>query len=537
MKLRTFIKKRFGLALILTGYAASVLWVFTRSDPIIQKRPVTISLAHWQIERGPPAGIAAMIKRYEELNPRVHVEQQMVPDAVWKQWMRSNLAGGTGSDIMEWGMWLAGQKDIPARYFEPLTAELKQPNPYNKGTSQEGIPWEKTFHDGLIGPRRDSPDPGQIYAVPLTEVSTRLFCNIALLREITGSDRAPKTFDDLRKIFRQVHAYAQRTGRHVNALAGSRDNGVWIAQNVFSGPLLKVGYSIDESGYLYIYNRQALASYLEGGWRYNQPEVKAGLRLIREVADAMKPGFLQLRRDDAMLEFFSGEAVFLYTGTWDATSLRQMASFEIVPMRLPSVTPDDPEVGQYIKGIGGEGQGETAMAMYLNKASPHKAEALDFLRFATSVEGQQLFTDASLWLPAVNGVKLPEPIKSFRDYQQGYALGQAPYDVIGSEVSMNWLRNFYQLTGREGSPDRFAAALDNVMPAAIRKDLQDEMRNTLLLVKPADTQIVAYAELAGGTPEGRKAATRQTETEAGQTMSEGLAYQMKEQLDRTTIGK
>jgi raffinose/stachyose/melibiose transport system substrate-binding protein len=527
-------KKRLGLWLFLLAYGFAVWWVFTRSTPIIKQRPVTITFAHWQIERGPPDGIAAAIKRYEEIQSRVRVEQLLIPGAtVYPQWMRSNLAGDTGPDLMEWGAWIPGQKDIPARYFTPLTAELAKPNPYNRGTSQEGIPWEKTFHDNLIGPRRDSPDPGQVYAVTVSESTVRLFCNVNLLREATGSIAAPKTFDDLRKILARVKDYARRTGRPISGLAGSQDNGLWIVGPVFSAPLLGLDQELDDNGYLYMYNRDVLAAYLAGRWNYRRPVVEAGLTLVREVAQAMKPGFLQLHRDDAMLEFFQGQAVFIYTGTWDATSLRRMAPFPVVPMRLPNVMPNDPEVGRFIIGIGGEGQGETAVAMYLNKNSAHPEEALDFLRFLTSVEGNQLFTDHSLWLPSVNGVKLPEEIKEFRTYQEGYSFGQASYDMIGSEENGEWKRNFHRLIGDQGSVDEFATVLDQVMPVAIRKDLQNEMRNTLLLVKPQDTLIVANAELADATPAGERHRLRQHEMEAGQTMSEGLALQMNLNLEAT----
>ncbi|MFI5336864.1 MAG: ABC transporter substrate-binding protein [Opitutales bacterium] len=524
---------RLNLWLLVLAYVGSIYWVFTRSAPLVSTRPVTIRIAHWQIERGPPDGISAAIKRYEELNPRVKVEQMLIPGAVYKQWLRTNLAGGTAADIMEWGAWLAGQNDVPARYFEPLTAELAKPNPYNAGTSQAGIPWEETFHDKLIGPRRDSPDPGQIYAVTVTETSVRLFCNADLLRKITGHVTAPATFNDFRKVLAQVQAYAKRTGQAVNGLAGSRDNGTWIAQSVFVGPLLGLNYQFDDSGYLYLYNRQVLAAYLQGRWDYRRPEVKAGLSLVREVSQAMKPGYLQLQRDDAMREFFSGGAVFLFTGTWDATTIRRMSPFKIVAMRLPPVTPDDPEVGRYVMGIGGEGRGETSMALYVDKHSPHRAEAIDFLRFLTSVPGNQLFTDHSLWLPAVNGVKVPEEIQAFRSYQVGYALGQAPYSLLGSESAMMWDRYFYKLTGDQGGVDQFADALDQVEPAAIRKDLEDEMRNTLLLVKPQDAQIVAYAELAKDPKFSARGHERQAAMEAGQTMSEGLAFQLQLQLRET----
>lgn len=526
-------KKGFGLLLLVAAYLASLWWVYTRPSGAEGKRPVTIRLAHWQIERGPPEGIEAVIKRYEELNPNVKVEQLMIPGAVYKQWLRTNLAGGTGTDILEWGAWLAGQKDLPARYFEPLTTELAKPNPYNAGTAQENIPWENTFHDNLIGTRRDSPDPGQIYGVTVTEVSMRLFCNSELYREIVGAEPVFKTYDQFRQALRRIRDYAQRTGKPIHGLAGSRENGLWLTQSLWGAPLLALNHSFDDAGYLYLYNRQVLAAFLEGRWNYEQPNVIAGLQLVRELSQSMKPGFLQLRRDDAMLEFFSGNAVFLFTGTWDATTVRRTAAFPIEIMRLPAVLPDDPLVGSYVRGPGGEGMGETAMAMYINNTSPHKKEALDFLRFLTSVEGNQIFAEQSLWLPAISGAKVPEPIRNFRDYRQGYALGQAPYDLIGSEVSMQWDQNYHLLSGENGGVEKFAAQLNQVMPAAIRTDLENEARNTLILVKPQDTLIMAHAHLSDDTPEGRRHYERQREMEMGQTLSEGLAFQMKLQLQRT----
>lgn len=521
------LRSRLGLLLLVLAYAASSYWVFTRSAPVIHEREVTIYFAHWQIERGPPDGINAAIKRYEELNPRVRVVQLQIPGAtIYPQWMRSNLAGETGPDLMEWGSWLPGQKDIPARYFTPLTAELAKPNPYNRGTSQENIPWLDTFHDKLLAPKRDSPDPGQIYAANITECTLRLFCNVELMKEILGEVVVPKNFDDLRKILIRVKEFSRKTGRPVSGLAGSRDTTRAVAETVFSAPLIGINQRMDDGGTLYLYNRQMLAAYLAGRWHYSEPAVRAGLQLVRETTNAMKPGFIQLRRDDAMIEFLRGQALFFFYGTWDATSLRRLAPFKIQPMKLLQAMPDDPEVGQYVVGEGGEGIGETALAMYLNKGSRHPAEALDFLKFLTSVPGQQLFTDASLWLPAVNGVNVPEEIRNFRDYQEGLSFGQAPYDAIGTEVSMGWDRNFYRLVGDQGSVEQFAEAMDRDMPAAMLMDLKAELRATLVLVKPQDPVIVGWAGLAG-----ERARVRREESEASQTMSEGLALQMKLNLE------
>jgi ABC-type glycerol-3-phosphate transport system substrate-binding protein len=132
---------KIALPLFVLGYVVAVYWVFTRSTPIVDERDVTIRIAHWQIELGPPDGIAAVIKRYEELNPRVRVKQVMVPATVYRQWMRANFSGGTAPDIVEYGAWLDGLADLPVRYFDPLTEDLLEPNPYNQGTVLAGVPW------------------------------------------------------------------------------------------------------------------------------------------------------------------------------------------------------------------------------------------------------------------------------------------------------------------------------------------------------------------------------------------------------------
>ena len=528
-------KQRLGLWLLVLAYGLSAYWYLFRVRSMFHDRPVTITMAHWQIERGPPDGFAAVIKRYEELNPRVKVEQLMIPGAttIYPQWMRSNLAGDNGPDILEWGFWMEGGRDIPARYFAPLTAELAKPNLYDRGSSQEGLPWEDTFHDRLIVPRRETPEPGQIYGVSVTDNVFRLFCNAPLLREITGSDQHPKTFDDLRKILAQGREFSRRTGRQVSGFAGSHDHANWIGELIMDGPIIPLYLELDREGNLYLYGREALAGYLERRWNFERPDVEAGLQLMREVALAMKPGSMQSLREDALIEFFRGEALFIFSGTYEATTLRRMAPFKVAAMPMPEVMPDDSEVGRFVIGPRDDGIGDGTSSLYLNRRSAHPKEALDFLRFLTSVEGQQLFTDHSGWLPVANGVVLPDAIKEFRERARGYAFGEGALNNLGSEVNMAWQRNVYLLTSERGSVAAFGAAMDRDAPAAIRKDLRDMIRNTLLLVKPADAAIVAKAALAEVSPDGGRLRLRLRELEAGQTLSEGLASKMALQLEET----
>lgn len=526
------VRHRIGLMLLAAGYLAAVFWVFTRSSPLAGDRPVTLRFAHWQIEAGPPDGITAVIKRYEELNPRVRVEQQLVPSAVYKQWLRSNLAGGTGADLIEWGPWLEGVRDVPARHFVPVTEQLKQPNPYNRGTPLADVPWAQTFIDGLAGQRIDSPDPGQVYGITLTEVSLRFFCNQELLRDVTGSEAVPRTFAELRQVFAQLPAYSQRVGRPVMGLAGARDNTHWLLDFLLAGPTMRLNFSMDDYGYLALYNRQLLAGYLRGRWNFSRPEVQAGFALLREVAQHMKPGFLQVTRDEATREFLGGDALFIFAGTWDATSLRRLAPFPVTALRFPQPTADDPVVGRYLMGPSNDGAGITAMAMHLSRHSRHPAEALDFLRFLTSVEGMQLFTDHSGWLPAVREVTIPAEIESFKGRQDGFASAN-PYTLIGSNVSMLFARNLHLLLGERGSPAQFTAELDRIMPDAVRADLNTELRSTLTTLKGQELRLLARANLAATAAADARHREEWLMLESGQTLSEGFALEMASNLTTT----
>ncbi|MCX6945594.1 MAG: extracellular solute-binding protein [Opitutales bacterium] len=521
--------RHLGLVLAALGYAWALGWVFTRSAPVVASRPVTIRFAHWQIEQGPPDGMKAVIRRYEELNPRVKVEQVLVPGRIYNQWLRTNLVGGTGVDLVEYGVWLDGMTDIPARYFEPITDQMLRPNPYNRGTPLEHVPWVQTFTDGLQYQRVNAPSPGQFYCATMTEVSERLFCNQELLRAILGSDRTPQTFAELRALFPQVTAYAARTGRPIFALAGSRDNASWLLQFLLQGCMMQVSQRNDRYGSLALYNWDALGHYLEGRWSYRLPEARAGLTMMREVSVNMKQGFVQSLRDAATQEFLRGDAVFIFAGTWDGTSLRSQATFPVEVLRFPQPTPSDPVMGPYLYGRFADGGGGTAMEFYLNKLSAHPQEAVDFMHFMTSVEGSQLFTNHSGWLPATRTVQVPPAIRPYYTPLDCYSFG-AEYMMIGASVNMAIMRNFHLLVGPQGSVDRFVDAMEAVMPAAARTDLYKEMTNRSLIVRPQDVRLMALAALGRRAPQNAALVLARERLECAQTQSEALMLKMARQL-------
>lgn len=520
--------RRWGGWLILAASLGSAYWVFFRPQSAAVGREITIRLAHWQLEMGPPDGMAAVIKRYEELNPRVHVEQILVPSSVYIQWMRTNFAGDTAPDIVEYAAWLGGLADLPVRHFEPLTNALLEPNPYNVDTPLQGVPWLKTFADELLEERMYSPEPGQYYTVTLSRGAYRLFTNRHLLQAITGSTEPPADFQALRRIFAQTADYARRRGRPLFPFAGSQDNALWLMNFYMGGVLGKLSLSLDHDGLLALYSRQVEWSFLRGEWSYRQPAPRAGLALLAELHAQMKPGYLQTQRDEAVRQFLQGDALFLFVGTWEATTLRRLADFPVDALRCPQPGPDDPVVGPYLLGRFADGSDVTGFGLSLNKRSLHQREAVDFLRFLTSYEGNKLFAEHSGWPPSVRTVPMPPAIQEFVSPADGYAVTGLNVPIAGSTGSV-FKQNLHLLSQPDGV-ERLAQALDRDLPSVSRATLQNEERLALWAVLPQDTRLIALSGVLAASPDAAVMLRRQR-LEAAQNLSEARALLLHRQLE------
>src|SRR5436190_19853576 len=91
--------KKIGFALLAVAYLASVYFVVRRSVREVVSDRITIRISQWQLEGGVRESIDAIIHRYEELNPRVHVVQLAVPGgSTYLPWIQSQEVGGVGSD-------------------------------------------------------------------------------------------------------------------------------------------------------------------------------------------------------------------------------------------------------------------------------------------------------------------------------------------------------------------------------------------------------------------------------------------------------
>jgi len=488
-----FSGKSIALLLLGTAYAASAFLVFRRHVEEVRSDRVTIRISQWQLEGGVRDAIDAIIRRYEQLNPRVHVIQIAAPDRVYLPWIQTQMVGGNGPDIAEYSWpW-----PDTVRNFSPITSEVMQPNPYNRGTPLEGVPWRDTFIDGMTSPDNYVQSLSQYYGVSMTTGMSRIVYNRALLRTITGRDTPPRTYREFLAVCAAVRAYAQAHGLNLAPLANSRTTHINLTNEIVGNLSTRLGARVDFQHRLKLEPHTLAVSYLRGEWSYDSPELVAGFEELREFGAQCTPAFLQRERDTALTDFVSGRAVMVVAPSWEATSLQQLCPFALGAFRYPSPREDDPVYGRFAHGPFSEGQVITGMPFYLNRWTPHRAEALDFMRFMSSQEGSTIFTTVSNWLPIVVGVKPSDFAAQFQLQSEGYNwyggfLGPNNHGDAQDLV----LSILYTLWSPDGSVDRFRAALRGGMEGRVRDGLRRDLLAGLGNIRREDSAGAALLELA-----------------------------------------
>jgi len=456
-----------GLLLLVLAYVVAAGVVLWRTTEELRTDRITIRLSQWQLEGTVREAIDAIIARYEQLNPHVKVEHIAVPDSVYLQWVQTQMVGGTGPDIVEY-VWVWPNL---ARYFQPIDAEVLQPNPYNRGTPLEGVPWRDTNVDGMTNDDSFVKSLSRYFGITVTSHIPRIVYNKALLREITGRDEPPRNYREFLQVCAAVKAHAARHGRSLVPLATSKDSYPFIMYPIVGNALTNLAERLDQRHRLWVTDPEAAVHYLRGEWSFDTPDVVASLRLLREFGDVSTPGFLQRNRDSALTDFVNGRALMAVMPSWDASSLLLICPFEIGAFRFPHPREDDPVYGQFTRGPFSEGQVLTGMGFFVNRHTKHREQVIDFLRFFTSVEGSQMFTDISHWQPATVGVKPSHFAAQFTQETEGVTWGTSFMTLSGIDAGMFLRAELSSLWGSGGSVEAYRAVVQRGLPARLREDL------------------------------------------------------------------
>jgi raffinose/stachyose/melibiose transport system substrate-binding protein len=434
--------------------------------------PVSIRFAHWQLEGGLREAYDAIAEEYMKRNPGVRVQQIAVPERMFAVWITTQLAGGTAPDIIALGGIITAEK--LARYFEPLSDLVNDPNPWNAGTPLENAPLRETFLDGMEG--AFNAELLEYYGLPSFAHTVRMYYNLDLLREVTGAEELPKTYDELTALAGQVEEYNRRTGRSIVPIAGSQYNSGFIMSLLYGSQTLGLGERLAYDALAGASERinpaapQLAMAAARGDWALDEPEIRAGLGLQRDVGRHMQPGFLQANRDDAGFYFTMGGALMIPTGSWDLASLVSQSPFRIAVARIPYPQPGDPSA-PFSLGPLAEGGSGLGGLFGVTRASRHPEVARDFLLFLVSQPINQRFAELSKWSPAVVGVVPNEEVAAFAPFFDGYPTGFG-LTFSGADASRLVGNATHLLTGPNGSVDDFVEAIRPDYLAALAADLR-----------------------------------------------------------------
>jgi raffinose/stachyose/melibiose transport system substrate-binding protein len=223
--------------------------------------------------------------------------------------------------------------------------------------------------------------------------------------------------------------------------------------------------------------------------------MQAALSLVRETLLEMKPGFIQLTRDDAIQQFMRSEAVFIYTGPWDATTLTATAPFKVQVMHFPQPDAHDPVVGKYVAGKYHDGLVATGLSIYLNRNTRHKEEAIDFLHFLTSMEGGKLYSDNARGISSIRGVKAKPELEIYRPTGEGYHTGVFYMSLGNANTMLSFSQNLNRLFSHEGGVKAFVDAIEADLPTAVVEDLRLDVRASTVNVRSSEAEIAALPSL------------------------------------------
>lgn len=488
-----------GFGLLAVTFGISLWKVFTyttsESDPSLR----TIRIAHWQLEDGAAAAIDAAAREYERLNPGVRIIQMRVPEKVYPNWVTTQLVGGTAPDLIQIGKGIDQAR--MARFFEPISDEVVKPNPYNEGTALEGIPWRETYIDGMIGGFDEMLQ--DYYGAPLFMATVRMYYNRTLMQRITGEDRPPRNLGELLILAERTREYAAEQGIVLVPIAGSRYNAPILIERIFRTMTQRMVQDLSARRQFQVEFESLLLGLNQGVWDLTTPALAQALELASQLGRHMQPGFMQLDREDATFLFEQGRALTVATGSWDATTLFNRPRFPVGVFDLPAPSPDHPEYGQFVLGRHSEAGVRAYGPFGIPRTSANPDVALDFMRFITSLPGNQLFAEKSGWVPVILGVKpVPEiapftPV--FDGYPDGFYFAQTPDVARIMETNMHML-----FTGDDGVA-RFLRNVAGPLQTAAKSDLVRLQRNRVVQLVRSDLTVTANEMLiseGGGDEEG-----------------------------------
>jgi raffinose/stachyose/melibiose transport system substrate-binding protein len=464
----------FGLAILVVAYAVAIGHMLNVKHEQFDPDRVILRFTHWQLEKGIREGLDVMARRFEqqyyaETGEKITVIQQPISERAYRQYIQTHCIGRDAPDLIEIGFF---DEDYMRRFFLSNSEDVQKPNPYNKGTPLEGVPWADTFIDGMRGAL--DPNTLEYYGAGLATITHRLFYNKKLFREVLGTDAAPRDYKDFLRICATFQQWAAKAGRtDFVPIAGARYQLDLFKGRYIYATTMDFGFAhdLDYAGDLW-YSLEGLDGYATGAYDFTDPAIRAGHELLWRVTSYFPPGFMALDRMESGFRFTQGKAAFIVSGTYDAMSYFVQSDFPVGVVDLPLPARTDPEFGRFIHGQPSEAWFWAGLRFGITKFSKHPDIALKFLQFMTNPTNNQDFNRICKWIPLIRTAKVHPSIEPFMPNPHGF-WGAGPFGpMFGARCSMVYDQELWDYVEHKIDYDTFAQRLEDKMPAAMAADLE-----------------------------------------------------------------
>jgi raffinose/stachyose/melibiose transport system substrate-binding protein len=401
-----------GLSILIVGFIYCLYLHFSIVNEIQPKGRKSILIAHWQGERGSREALQEVIDDYNKLHPESHVRQQIIVGygSSFVRWCVTQIIGGSPPEIMEYHR---GFRSYLGNYFIGLGEYVNQPNPYNKGTDYENIPWKDTFYGGMYG--NWEPELMDYYSVPNTLYTQRFYYNKDIFRKATGSDKPPETMAEFIETCKKIEKLGIIPVIVENA-KGTQGT------TFFNLVISQIGWTFEnELDFNHdgkIKHDEFMRGFYLNNFKFEDPRLQAGFTLMRDFSKTWGKGFNGIDFTVAPFMFIQQKGACYLGGSALGRQMLESCKFNLGCFPFPLVTSKNPIAGKYYSGPWGENTTQPGMSLAVANG-PNKDIAIDFLRFLTTKKNNSTFNAGPAWVPGVIGAKINPAVKDFKPLIRG----------------------------------------------------------------------------------------------------------------------
>lgn len=407
------------MAVILTACGGN------NSDSSTGSSDVKLTMWHWKVAFDP--GFKAVADAFKAKTGITVVTQAFTPDDAYRQKLTGAASAGDMPDLYAyWAGPLEGAFDGKALEMGP---ELEKDAEWKNGflpSALQGVTVSQANLDTWAADEKSSDwkkerKVGQIYGVPLdVGAFYTIYGNAKLLKEAGLEAKAPATIEDWIDTMNKVKEKTDVPGLVFSAKTFT------LYENWFMNfvDYMKNG-------------EESFTNFMNHDEKLSDPNHIHAIKIIEDLAKSgnILPGSVSLDIDPADQAFAQGKATYDIGGTFTYASLVAMGMNpdDIISFRVPAYADSkvpDAKVTPF-----------PLVQMVVTQGGKHQKEALEFVKYLTSEEGQILYANGAFDLPAVK----------INDTSKLNGSLQAMAGSLSSES--NWWSENSAISGKIGQPE------------------------------------------------------------------------------------